>query len=90
MRVYALYDRKVREYGQQLVVGRNDETVMRSLLELKGSEALPGKYPEDFELYALGEYDQRSGQLAPAIPPVFVIGLHTLFNVGVTFGETRQ
>lgn len=80
MRLYSLYDRKAREYGQQIIGGRNDELVMRSLLELRGSDAMPGKYPEDFELYCLGEFDQRAGQITPIIPPEFVIGLQTLFS----------
>jgi len=80
LRMYSLFDVKAREFGRQVMVARNDADMTRELLGLKGSETTPGRYPEDFALYALCDYDQRTGEVAPLNPPVRVVGLEELFN----------
>lgn len=65
--VYALFDRKLREYGAP-VISKNEETMRRALVtELKGSNSMPDKYPEDFDLYELGTLDQDTGAIAPRV-----------------------
>lgn len=64
MRVYSLYDRKMKEFGQ-LVLSNNDETVTRALIEgLKGGKgATIHEYPKDFDLVLLGQFDPETGEL---------------------------
>lgn len=37
------------------------------------SESMPGKYPEDYDLYYLGEYDDQTGLLASLPTPQHLI-----------------
>lgn len=62
MNVYALWDRKVREYGQ-LVVAANDEAVIRALRDGIPKGSTVEKYPDDFDLMRLGNFDPESGGL---------------------------
>lgn len=63
MKVYALFDEKSQSYGTpffQLADGQ----ASRSLQELVNDpQSLVAKYPEDFALYKLGEFDERTGML---------------------------
>lgn len=79
MRVYTLYDKKVREYGN-LVLGGNDGAVLRALREAKGSDTTMGKYPEDFDLVCVGEFDPETGALDG-------FGAQLVTNVGSFFAE---
>lgn len=69
MLVYSLFDRKMAEYGP-LVLGNNDEAVKRALREVVSGSAgvTMVKFPEDFDLYCLGEFDQVSGELDGEMP----------------------
>lgn len=62
MRVYSLYDRKVKEYGN-LVLASNDGTILRALKEGIRPDTTMGKYPEDFDLVCIGEFDPETGSL---------------------------
>lgn len=62
MQVYSLFDRKLREYGG-LVLSQNDGTVKRALHEGVPPNSTLGKYPEDYDLMLLGEFDPETGVL---------------------------
>lgn len=80
--VYALFDRKTREYGLP-IVARNDATMCRDLLNFRGSGAVQEKYPEDFDLYSLGEMNTETGRITPGEELVFVNNLKTILNEGI-------
>jgi len=63
MNVYALWDRKGREYGQ-LVLGANDESVVRALKDGVPKGSTVEKYPEDFDIMRLGRFDSLTGELS--------------------------
>lgn len=59
--IYSVLDRKLREYGQ-LGLARNDEAVQRAIGDqVRGSGTLMEKYPGDFDLYCVGEFDSETG-----------------------------
>lgn len=67
--IYSLFDRKVREYGQ-LVLGSNDATIIRGLVESlsRTGKNTVEKYPEDFDLMCVGEFNCETGELGPVLP----------------------
>lgn len=68
MLMYALLDRKLKEF-QNPVTGASDEHVIRSLLDaLRGTGALMEQHPEDFDLYRIGEYNPENGCLSGNVP----------------------
>lgn len=62
MQVYSLYDRKLREFGG-LVLSQNDATVKRAIHEGVPANSTVGKYPQDYDLMLLGEFDAETGVL---------------------------
>lgn len=73
MRIYSLLDRKMREYGA-LVLGTNDETVVRALREsvAQNGNSTMGKYPEDYDLMCVGEFDPIGGEVVGRSPVLVV------------------
>lgn len=68
MLVYTLLDRKLKVFGQ-LVVIQNDEGIRRQILEsVRGSQSLIERYPEDFDVYCVGTFDQDTGVLVASVP----------------------
>lgn len=78
MRIYALYDRKVGEYGS-LVLATNDEAVKRALVEGLPANSTQAKYPHDFDLQCLGEFDPVSGEVA-RLPLSLVGSIHDILG----------
>lgn len=78
MRIYALYDRKVQEYGQ-LVLGTNDEAVKRALRDGLPASSTQAKYPHDFDLKCLGEFDPNTGEIA-RLPIELVGSIHDILG----------
>lgn len=73
LNVYSVYDKAVRAWMQPFYCRTTGEAI-RSFTELANDgQSNVSKYPTDYELYALGEYDDSSG-LFTSGSPVRVIG----------------
>lgn len=80
MLLFSLFDRKLREYAQ-LVQANNAESVKRALLDgVRGSKSLVEKYPQDFDLMELGEFDVETGVILPRQVPLFIDNLGSLLG----------
>lgn len=79
MKIYSLLDLKVKEYGQ-LVLMANDESVKRALRDMaaSGGQSTLQKYPEDFNLMCLGEFDPETGRLVAFEVPSLVDNVKTI------------
>jgi len=65
MKLYAIRDLKADSF-QQVWQAANDEVAIRQFgIICKDKTTLFGMCPNDFDLYALGEYDEKSGEIAP-------------------------
>lgn len=62
MQIYSLYDRKLREYGA-LFLSQNDATVKRAIHEGIPAGSTVGKYPEDYDVMLIGDFDPVTGVL---------------------------
>jgi len=78
--VYALFDRKTREYGRP-VIAKNDDQMRRDLQSLRGSGDTMEKYPEDFDLYQLAEMETETGRVKGLEELEFVDNLRTILEV---------
>lgn len=80
-KVYSVYDKKLQEFGQ-LAVSKNDESMRRALYDgVKGSQSMIEKYPQDFDLYRVGEFDPQQGVLTGYTSPSILV-----CNVGDLLG----
>lgn len=60
----------------------NEQTAIRSLkMEMNSGQSVLGSNPDDFELYAVGHFDQDTGQTELLTPLVLVCRLSSLADV---------
>jgi len=70
MQLYAIFDRKLKEFGQTVVAERNSSAFLRNVVDgVKRAEgSLMHSHPEDFDVYVLGEIDRETGQITAQAP----------------------
>ena len=76
---YSLFDKKMGEFSPP-TVAVNDVVIYRSLRDGLSPESLPGKHPEDFDLYFLGTFDPATGSLSSSGPSKFVCNLSLIMS----------
>lgn len=61
LKIYSLFDEKAKMYSQPFYMA-HDGLALRAFGDLVGDpKTTPGKYPVDFTLWKLGEFDDNSG-----------------------------
>lgn len=78
MRIYSIYDRKLKEYGALVLCG-TDGAVCRALREGLPEGSTMAKYPEDYDLMFLGVFDPGSGVIVGEVP-LFVDSVRNLLD----------
>jgi len=75
MQMYALLDKKAGTYGG-ILLAASDGHVSRVIVErFTGSGDTVEKFPEDFDLYGLGEYSLETGVVESAVKFVVNVGV---------------
>ncbi len=71
MKIYSIFDKKAVVYSP-LMTFENDTYAMREFEHI-ASSGLVSRYPSDFALYCVGEFDDKVGLLTSFEVPKFVI-----------------
>ena len=72
MMIFSIYDEKAEVYNTPFFQGTVG-MALRSFQELvRDNESMLFKYPEDYILYCIGEYDEKTGEITANIPPAFI------------------
>lgn len=78
IKVYSVYDKKTLAYNTPYFAA-TDGAATRSFQELAGDlSTTVGKYPHDYSLYYIGEYDIDKGQMIPVLPIRHVVDANAL------------
>lgn len=79
-KIFAMYDKKVSIY-RWLHPADNTPDAVRSLQKLLNSQqGLITDYPEDYDLYYLGDLDEVTGKITAVTPPQYIISANNLKN----------
>lgn len=72
--VCATLDRKAKSFGAPMVFQNTEiaTRMARTLMEHNGQQSDLEKYPEDFDLYLIGEFDTELGTIAGLETPRFL------------------
>ncbi|QCQ85077.1 nonstructural protein [Blackfly microvirus SF02] len=62
--VYSVFDRKSVAYGN-LLFFVNDDIARRSMVEVMGERNNISLYPDDFDMYHVGTFNNETGELSP-------------------------
>ena len=69
MRIFAVYDLKAQDFGQPFF-NQNTATALRAFADLANDpNTTVYKYPDDFTLFELGEYESNTGRIIPLDQP---------------------
>lgn len=61
--LYSVYDRKAAFYLTPFVARTNSEAVRMIAQSMTGESSLIQKYPQDYELWAIGNFEENSGTI---------------------------
>ena len=65
--MYSIYDKKAQYFGPPFVAV-NDETACRMAEMMCDQNTLLAKHPEDFSIYSVSEWDNKSGEMTTQVP----------------------
>lgn len=80
LKIYSVYDKKSMVYhpGQYC---HNDGHAMRFFaMQFQNPDTVMGKYPEDFDIYRIGEFDDATGLLSSDQNVEFVVNVKALLD----------
>lgn len=80
MKVYSVYDEKALVYGLPICFS-TDGLALRAFADLVSNpNSNVNKYPSDFKLYRIGEFNDTTGELISNIPVYLAVGSQYAFN----------
>lgn len=86
MEMYAIFDRKLGEYGP-IATAQNDAMVLRGLTqEIRKGDSPLVEFPTDFDVMHVGSFDVTTG-VVTAVLPRLVSGVADLVKGGVNGGS---
>lgn len=68
LKVFSVYDSKVGSYLSPFFVRSKGEAIRGVVNELENPNSNLAKFPADFTLFEIGEYDDEHGTLVPCAP----------------------
>lgn len=68
---YSIYDVKDQSFAMPMFV-KNDEIAIRNVQAAAGQGSLLLMFPQDFELYCIGEYESDTGMMIPLEAPRYI------------------
>lgn len=72
LKLFTVRDNKAGTYGQPFALA-NRNVALRTLSGwVRNPESFISQYPDDFELFEVGDFDQMSGKLIPLPVPDYV------------------
>jgi len=80
---FVIFDKKTAGYERPFFAKHVAEVTRQIDQMIQQGEAGFAKYPEDFALYMVGEFDSVSGSMVCSDVPVHIIELAALKKVGV-------
>lgn len=77
LRMYSIFDRKAEVFNAPMCFV-NDAICQRALTQIIPGDADMSKYPDDFDVYLVAEFDNAVGSVFP-VDPVIAFRLSDLF-----------
>lgn len=78
LKMFAIRDSKAEFYNQPFFQKTHGEAERNFRALTKDDKSMIAKYPEDYDLYYLGEYDDQTGTMSPLVTPQHVLKANAL------------
>lgn len=79
MRLYSLLDKKAATFGS-IMMAPTDGMMCRTIEEMTQEGHTVRRYPEDFDLYYVGDFDDQSGRVGEPEAPGFIVNMAVIFR----------
>lgn len=73
LRMYSIRDTKAEVFGAPFYKNTHGEAERDFQRLIRDEKSTVNQYPEDFDLYYLGDYDDQSGKVRPADSPQHIV-----------------
>lgn len=73
LRIYSIRDSKAEIFNQPIFQKTHGEAERNFQTLVKDEKSMVSKYPEDFDLYYLGTYDDQTGLVKPLDTPQHIV-----------------
>jgi hypothetical protein len=73
--MFAVYDKKAQTFGKPFQAINKDVAGRIFITAVNDEKTDLAKYPEDYVLYHLGQFDDETGMMETASPESFIDGL---------------
>lgn len=73
LKIYSVQDGKAKAFGQVIIQRTHGEAERWFTHEVNKQQSFMGQYPEDFDLYYLGEMDNIDGKVSGLSTPEHII-----------------
>ncbi|QXP08070.1 MAG: nonstructural protein [Arizlama microvirus] len=90
MKIFSLRDIKIGRYHMPFLHHSENEAVRAVMLAMMGEKGELCNFPEDFELYQLGTFEEVIGQIKPFDGPKFLISCSSIKNLIQKRKEIQQ
>lgn len=87
--VFSIYDIKTMIYHQPMFAINEHHAIRVIKLEFNKQGSMLNEYPEDFDIYLIGEFDDRKGTLEKNVPPLLVCKGSVLVDKKKTEAKTN-
>jgi hypothetical protein len=74
----AIFDKQAANYGNPFFCNREGQAIRGFQLALQNPETDIGKFPTDFHLEKLGEFDDATGVITQEKPTILITGVDAL------------
>jgi len=73
LKIFSVRDSKGEIFGQPFFQKTPGEAERSFKMLVNDSQSIPSKYPEDFDLYYIGQFDDQSGKVQPIDTPMHIV-----------------
>ena len=73
-KIFCIKDEKSGAYYDPFTMGNTIDAQRTFMQAMKAEKSMIAQYPEDFNLYLVGEYDEMKGMITPQKPVLILTG----------------
>jgi len=73
-KIFAIKDEKAAAYYDPFTMGNTIDAQRTFMQAMKAEKSMISQYPDDFNLYLIGEYDEMTGLITPNAPVMILTG----------------
>jgi len=78
LKIFSLRDTKSAHFGKPIIAPHQAPLIREFTEAVNDDKTTYSKFPGDFDLYEIGDFNHITGQITPATNPIHIINLTTL------------